>query len=195
MAKQLGFYIDVSRCIQCRTCEVACKITRHVEPGIKWRRVVETWAGEFPHVTRSFFSKSCMHCAQPACVAACPTGAIRKRTEDGIVVVDREKCNGCRECLSACPFDVPQFGADGTMQKCDFCIESDEGPACVSPCPAEAFHYGTMEGGPPLRTNKMAVKLGGPTSPSVIILRNPSSIGDDFAANLPLPHDTSLRSR
>jgi len=77
-------------------------------------------------------------------------------------VVDRDKCDGCRECLSACPFDVPQFGADGTMQKCDFCIESDEGPACASPCPAEAFHYGTMEEVPPLTTNKVAMKLGAP---------------------------------
>lgn len=170
MAKQYGFYLDVSRCVQCRTCEVTCKITRSVEPGVKWRRVVETWSGDFPDVKRSFLSTACMHCGKPACIAVCPTGAIRKRTEDGIVVVDKDKCNGCKECYSACPFHVPQFGADGIMQKCDFCIESGGGPACVVPCPAEAIHYGTMEDLPEFAAGKIAERLAGPTEPSAVIL-------------------------
>ena len=175
MGKQYGFSYDMSRCIQCRTCELACKSIRDVEPGLKWRRVVETWVGEFPNVTRTFFSLACMHCGEPACVAACPTGAISKRAEDGIVVVDRDKCNGCQECFMACPFDVPQFGSDGTMQKCDFCIEIGEEPACVASCPAEALRYGVMEELSELAAGKAAEKLTGPTEPSVIILKNQSA--------------------
>jgi anaerobic dimethyl sulfoxide reductase subunit B (iron-sulfur subunit) len=169
MSKQYGFFYDVSRCVQCRTCEVACKSFRNVEPGLKWRRVVETWSGEFPNITRTFLSLACMHCVKPACAAVCPTGAIIKRAEDGIVVVDRDKCNGCQECFYACPFGIPQFGHDGIMQKCDFCIESGGEPACAASCPAEAIHYGTMEGLAELATGKSAERLTGPTEPSIFI--------------------------
>jgi anaerobic dimethyl sulfoxide reductase subunit B (iron-sulfur subunit) len=171
MTKQYGFFYDVSRCVQCHTCEVACKSVHNIEPGIHRRRVIETWSGEFPDVTRTFFSLACMHCAKPACVEVCPTGAITKRAEDGIVLVDRDKCNGCQDCLPACPFGVPQFGADGTMQKCDFCIGSGREPACAVSCPAEALHYGTMEGLPEFAARKSAEKLPGPTQPSVVILK------------------------
>jgi anaerobic dimethyl sulfoxide reductase subunit B (iron-sulfur subunit) len=181
MAKQYGFYYDVSRCIQCRTCEVACKSIRNVEPGLKWRRVVEIWGGEFPNVTRTFFSLACMHCGKPACMEVCPTSAITKRAEDGIVVVDRDKCNGCQECFYACPFDVPQFGNDGTMQKCDFCIEIGGKPACAASCPAEAIHYGTMEELSELATGKVAEKLTGPTEPSIFIF---NKLGANMIQNM-----------
>jgi anaerobic dimethyl sulfoxide reductase subunit B (iron-sulfur subunit) len=171
MAKQYGFYYDISRCVQCRTCEVTCKSVNGVEPGIRWRRVVETWSGEFPDVNRTFFSLACMHCNKPACMAVCPTGAITKRAEDGIVVVDGDKCNGCRDCLPACPFGVPQFGADGIMQKCDFCLVTGREPACAAACPAEALHYGTMEELAEFAAGKSAEKRAGPTEPSVFIIK------------------------
>jgi anaerobic dimethyl sulfoxide reductase subunit B (iron-sulfur subunit) len=113
-----------------------------------------------------------MHCGKPACEAVCPTGAISKRAEDGIVVVDRDKCNGCQECSSACPFNVPQFGSDGTMQKCDFCLGRGEEPACVAHCLTEALNYGAMENPSELAVGKVAEKLPGPTDPSMIILHN-----------------------
>lgn len=185
MGKQYGFYYDVSRCVQCRTCEVACKTIRNVEPGLKWRRVVETWGGEFPNVTRTFFSLACMHCAKPACVEVCPTDAITKRAEDGIVVVDRDKCNGCQECFYACPFGVPQFGHDGTMQKCDFCIEIGGEPACVASCPAEAIHYGTIEELSELAAGKAAEKLTGPTEPSIFIS---NKLGANMIQNMFVGH-------
>jgi DMSO reductase iron-sulfur subunit len=171
MSKQYGFYYDAGRCIQCRTCEVACKSTRDIEPGIKWRRVIETWDGEYPNVTRTFFSQACMHCDKPACAAVCPTGAISKRTEDGIVVVDRDKCNGCQDCLAACPYGVPQFGNDGTMQKCDFCLEIGRKPACAASCPAEALNFGTLDELLAMARGKAAKRMDGPTGPSVIIVR------------------------
>jgi anaerobic dimethyl sulfoxide reductase subunit B (iron-sulfur subunit) len=170
MSKQYVFFYDVSRCIQCRTCEVACKSTHDLEPGVKLRRVVETWDGEYPNVTRTFFSLACMHCEKPACIAVCPTGAIIKRSEDGIVVVDKDKCNGCRECFSACPYGVPQFGNDGIMQKCDFCIEIGREPACAVSCPAEALSFGTLDKLPKTPAGKTVRRMDGTTSPSIFIV-------------------------
>jgi anaerobic dimethyl sulfoxide reductase subunit B (iron-sulfur subunit) len=112
-----------------------------------------------------------MHCGKPACVAVCPTGAIRKRAEDGIVVVDRDKCNGCQDCFSACPYDVPQFGDDGIMQKCDFCIEIRGEPACAVSCPAEALNFGPLDELLEMATGKAAKRMSGSTKPSIIIVR------------------------
>jgi len=111
-----------------------------------------------------------MHCEKPACAAVCPTGAIIKRAEDGIVVVDRDKCNGCRECLPACPYDVPQFSDDGIMQKCDFCISIGREPACAVSCPAEALSFGTLNELLEMSTGRATKRMGGTTEPSVIIV-------------------------
>ena len=176
MTRQYGFYFDADRCVRCHACEVACKSARNVELGVKWRQVIEIWAGEFPDVTRTFVSLSCLHCAEPACEKACPTRAITKRAEDGIVVVDIDKCNGCQECYDACPYHVPQFGADDTMQKCDFCTGQGIEPACVSPCPASALFYGTMEELTKIASEKKAEKLDGPTKPSMFMLNTQGNI-------------------
>jgi anaerobic dimethyl sulfoxide reductase subunit B (iron-sulfur subunit) len=149
--KQFGFKFVVENCIQCHGCEVACKSWRGVELGVKWRRVENIWEGAYPTVTCKSASVSCMHCLEPACLAACPEKAISKRAEDGIVVVDREACIACGACFEACPFDVPQFGEDETMQKCDMCVgerSSDtEAPPCVATCPTEALALVKMETG------------------------------------------------
>ena len=170
MSKQYGFYYDGSRCIQCRTCELACKSVRNTEPGIRWRRVIDTWGGDYPHVTRTFFSLACMHCEKPACIAVCPTGAISKRVEDGVVVVEKNKCNGCRDCFSACPYGVPQFGADGKMQKCDYCIEIGHTPVCVESCPAEALYSGLLDELLDMGSTKATKKMDGTTRPSLVIV-------------------------
>jgi anaerobic dimethyl sulfoxide reductase subunit B (iron-sulfur subunit) len=169
MSKQYGFYFNADRCVQCRTCEVACKSARSIEPGMKWRRVVEIWGGVYPDITCSFFALACMHCSKPACIEVCPTGAISKRGEDGIVVVDRDKCNGCRECFSACPYGVPQFGDDGIMQKCDLCAGINMEPICAVSCPTEALIFGTIDELLEMAKRKKGGKMGGPTDPSIIV--------------------------
>lgn len=141
---QYGFYFDAARCVRCRTCEMACKSAHDLEPGVRWRWVADEWRGEYPLVTRTVFSLACMHCAAPACADACPTGAISKRSEDGVVVVDAALCDGCRECAPACPFGVPQFGADGLMQKCDYCLGLGREPACTRSCPTDALSFGPL---------------------------------------------------
>lgn len=170
MARQYGFYFDADRCVQCRTCELACKSLRNVEPGIKWRRVIDIWGGVYPNVTRAFFSLACMHCGKPACLKVCPTGAISKRHEDGIVVVDRDKCNGCRDCFPACPYGVPQFGEDGIMQMCDFCTGVNMEPACAVSCPTGALNFGALDELLKMARGKPARRMGGPTEPSIVIV-------------------------
>lgn len=174
-AVQLGFIYDSTRCVRCRTCETACKATRAVEPGLRWRWTGETWQGTFPEVTRTFLSASCMHCAEPACISVCPTDAISK-TVDGVVRVDAEKCNGCRECLSACPYDVPQFGHDGIMQKCDYCRGPDTAPVCAAHCPTGALRYGDVSDHT-APDGKTAERYPGPTGPSLVILRYETGYG------------------
>lgn len=148
---QWGFYFDQQRCTGCDTCVVACKQWHYVPPGpASWRRVRLLEEGQFPRVWVAHLSLSCCHCAQPACIPACPTGAIAKRAGDGIVVVDQGRClPGCRSCLYACPYESPQFREDdAVMEKCDLCLDRlGEGkkPLCVASCPLRALDAGPLE--------------------------------------------------
>ena len=174
MAKQYGFYLKVDRCVQCHACETSCKAAHDVEPGPRWRRVIQVWDGQFPTVTMKSVSISCMHCGKPACAAVCPVGAITKRPEDGIVLVDRKQCIGCHACLVACPFGVPQYGRDGTMQKCNLCLdrlEAGGSPAFTATCPGEALQFGTMEEFSRKVFTNSARKWAGATQPSAVIVR------------------------
>ena len=148
MPLEYGISYIKENCIQCYGCEVACKTWRNVELGINWRRVENIWKGQYPQVKSISASVGCMHCVDPVCVEACPEGAISKRIEDGIVLVDRDKCVGCQTCLDVCPFGVPQFGDDGIMQKCDMCVNEidykTESPPCVESCSTKALVFGQM---------------------------------------------------
>ena len=151
---QLAFYFDQTRCIGCHTCVIACKDWNDVPAGpASWRGLQTIERGKYPHVFVAFLSTACYHCTNPACMDACPSNAIYKRPEDGIVVVDSESCLGtdqCDMCLKACPYDAPQFGAEqnAKMQKCDMCIErwtEDKPPICVAGCPTRALDAGPLE--------------------------------------------------
>lgn len=177
---QVAFYNELDRCVGCHSCEVACKQWNGLDPhvlgaaGPKYRRVVSMESGVYPDVTVVEFSISCMHCEKPACAAVCPAGAIKKRTEDGIVVVDQSKCIGCHYCFFACPFGVPQYGKDGTMQKCNLCLERlavGKEPACVATCPSKALHAGPLPELAKLVQQKAAMKLAASTQPSMLITK------------------------
>ncbi len=151
---QLGFYVDQSRCTGCFTCVVACKDWHDVPAGpCSWMRVKMIEKGRYPDLFVTFLPLTCYHCAEPACVNACPVNAITKRPQDGIVVVDREACLGrdnCGVCLESCPYGAPQFADEenARMQKCDLCIErwrEDKKPICVDACPMRALDAGPIE--------------------------------------------------
>ena len=153
---QPGFYLDVSSCSGCKACQIACKDRHGLETGRLWRRVVEVEGGEWlqegeawrPTVFAYSLSISCLHCQAPACLAACPSGAIT-RQPDGLVLVDEGRCLGCRYCSWACPYGVPQFAeSTGTMSKCDTCAEDrlhGLPPACVAACPLRALDFGDLD--------------------------------------------------
>ena len=153
--KQLGFHIDQSRCSGCYTCTVACKDWNNVPAGpVNWRWVTTIEDGKYPYPRVVNLSLSCLHCANPSCVEACPVSAITKRQEDGIVLVDREKCLGAKDCgmlcKDACPYDAPQFDVEenAKMQKCDFCLErwtQGKKPICVDACPLRALDAGPLD--------------------------------------------------
>lgn len=151
---QLAYYFDQTRCTGCYTCVVACKDWHDVPAGpASWIRVTAIENGKYPHPFLAYLASLCYHCADPVCVPACPVNAVKKRKEDGIVTVDREKCLGkdeCELCLEACPYKAPQFGAEknAKMQKCDLCLDRwQEGkkPICVAGCPMRALDAGPIE--------------------------------------------------
>ncbi len=152
---QIGFYVDQTRCTGCAACQVACKDWNDVPAGPeKWMRILYTETGAFPRVFVAYIPATCYHCREPVCVMVCPAGAISKRPEDGIVVVDREACLGkdpCgAKCLKACPYQAPQFGTEpeAKMGKCDFCWErwrEKRLPVCVEACPTRALEAGWFE--------------------------------------------------
>jgi len=116
------------------------------------------------------FPRSCLHCEQPACVTVCPTGASFKRAEDGIVLVDEDKCIGCKLCSWACPYGAREYSAvEGVMKKCTLCIdriyndnlsEAERQPACVQACPTRARHFGDL-GDPDSAVSKLVAERGG----------------------------------
>jgi len=152
--KQLGFYFDQSRCTGCYACAIACRDWHDVQDTtVHWRRISAFEWGRYPEVRVAYLSLSCVHCAQPACMASCPVSAITKRSQDGIVLVDQHQCLGgsvCGSCRKACPYGVPQFSSSGDerMQKCTLCVEridAGQQPVCVEACPVYALDWGPVD--------------------------------------------------
>ncbi|MDP6119907.1 MAG: 4Fe-4S dicluster domain-containing protein [Rhodospirillales bacterium] len=171
---QYGFYFDHRLCVKCHACEIACKAWNEVEEGPRWREVVKVSTGTFPGIREINVSLACMHCGYPPCRDACPVDAISKDGDGGIVVVDAAKCIGCGFCVWACPFNAPQLGADGKMQKCNFCqTPGRERPlgmprACEEVCPTGAIHTGTMAERSAQGRESAAMRLlGGEALPSL----------------------------
>lgn len=146
---QKGFYYDSVVCTGCKACQIACKDKNDLKVGELFRKVYDFEGGTHPNVWGYSFSLGCSHCENPKCAENCPTGAIYKRKEDGLVVQDREKCIGCKMCLWSCPYGRPQYLEEqGKSGKCDGCadlIDQGQNPACVDSCPMRAIEFGEIE--------------------------------------------------
>lgn len=165
--KKFVMVIDLSKCRNLRHCQSACNKHHFVNPGQNWIKVYSMQESE--HTAPFWQPTTCMHCDEPPCVKVCPVDATFKRT-DGIVLIDNERCIGCRFCMAACPYSTRVFNWDapivpeeeksqpyspetscppkiGTVGKCDFCPDmTREGklPHCVSACPNGVFYFGDM---------------------------------------------------
>jgi len=100
-----GMVIDLEKCTGCQACTTACQMENTRLPGENWQDVLFYTEGEYPSGKLSWLPRPCMHCEKPSCMAVCPTGATYK-TEDGVVLVDWERCIGCKYCMIACPYGV-----------------------------------------------------------------------------------------
>jgi len=151
--------VDTTRCIGCRQCEIACgeahglyvpdvlndnAFFRERKTSTIQRTVVNRYETDNGTV---FAKKQCMHCWQPACAAACLTNAMKK-THEGPVTWNEDKCMGCRYCMLSCPFEMPKFEYDKPIpkiEKCTMCydrLQKGEIPACVNSCPTDALMFG-----------------------------------------------------
>jgi anaerobic dimethyl sulfoxide reductase subunit B (iron-sulfur subunit) len=170
---QLGFIHHNVDCIGCRACEIACKDKNGLSAGPRFRRVQYIEGGTYPDVFAYKVNISCNHCAEPGCLPACPTGAIWKRKEDGIVDIDSTLCIGCRRCEAACPYGAPQFIPElNIVSKCNLCvdeIESGRKPYCVSACMMRVLDIGPID---QLRANTFPTKALGPNETPVRAVKN-----------------------
>ena len=148
---QYAFFFDQSRCTGCRDCTVACKNWHQLPAGpLKYLKVYEYEKGAFPTVRIHFQWIPCYHCEKPVCIEACPVAAITKEPKYGAVLIDADKCTGCRNCYEECPYGAPVFESDNIgdiARKCDMCIdrlEAGDLPICVGACSARALDFGTL---------------------------------------------------
>jgi Fe-S-cluster-containing dehydrogenase component len=168
-AKKLALVIDLDTCVGCHACAVNCKEWNSggeagilpdydqygPEPDGVWFNRIHSYETEGQCGSRTVnVPRSCMHCEDALCVTVCPTGASYKRAEDGIVLVDADKCIGCKLCSWACPYGARELDEKaGVMRKCTLCVDrihdesrpaAEREPACVATCPSRARHFGDL---------------------------------------------------
>jgi formate dehydrogenase iron-sulfur subunit len=186
--EKYGFFTDTSICIGCKACEVACKEWNGLQADNKvfladsfdntgaldaehWRHVkfIEQIADAPTSVGNGqawlMMSDICKHCEHASCMQVCPTGAII-RTEFDSVFIQQDVCNGCRNCISACPYSVIGFSsATGTARKCTLCydrLQNNMMPACAQACPTQSIQFGKVDDLKAVAAKRLdAVKAGG----------------------------------
>ena len=141
--EQYRFHFDMTKCIGCKCCVVACNEQNGNPAELNWRRVGEVEGGYYPNTQRHYLSMGCNHCVEPSCLNGCPVEAYTKDPFTGVVVHSAEACIGCQYCTWNCSYGVPQYNAQrGVVGKCDMChnrLADDMAPACVAACPEGAI--------------------------------------------------------
>jgi molybdopterin-containing oxidoreductase family iron-sulfur binding subunit len=165
--KKFVMVIDLARCKNVKACQASCNHAHELNPGQNWIKIYPIQDAEY---TAPYWEPTtCMHCDDPPCVKVCPVDATFKR-QDGLVLIDSDRCIGCRFCMAACPYSTRVFNWEepqlpkevaqkayscetsipqkkGTVSKCDFCADmtrKGELPHCVSACPNGVFSFGDI---------------------------------------------------
>lgn len=185
--EQYRFHFDMTRCIGCRSCEVACNEQNGNPEEIRWRRIGEIEGGSYPDTQRLYLSMGCNHCVEPDCMKGCPVAAYTKDSATGIVLHSTEMCIGCQYCTWNCPYCVPQYNPDrGVVGKCDMCygrLTDGLEPACVNACPEAAIqieivnivdwvkdhHAGDSAGMPSAHQTISTTRITMPESPTAFL--------------------------
>lgn len=182
--KKFVMVIDEAKCDGCGKCTEACQKMHFLPPDREWIRVFKMKDAEA--TAPYYMPKPCFHCDNPPCTKVCPVNATFKR-QDGIVLVDNERCIGCRSCMAACPYSArsfnwshpsaeeiaavgdtpysPEIGVPrrvGTVEKCDFCpdmVREGKMPACVTGCPMDAIYFGDQNEDAVTNYSGVTVKL------------------------------------
>lgn len=153
-----GFAINLHRCIGCRTCSISCKMENGAADGLLRMRVLnddeqlvyDVPVGDYPALAMTWTPVPCQHCDNPSCVAACPQEGATYKRDDGVVLVDEEKCIGCGLCVEACPYGSRQLDEEEKkVEKCTLCAHRlDAGlgtTMCQIACPGRALTVGDLD--------------------------------------------------
>ncbi len=187
---QMGFYFDADNCIGCHTCRVACKDVNRLELGENFRHVSTYCCGSDLDVKMYHISIGCNHCTSPACVAYCPTGAMYKDGDSGLVLHDDDVCIGCQTCVNSCPYGQPVLIRSlGIVHKCDACAGLrylGEEPSCVASCPQRVLEFGDVEelrakhSGEEIVSDAAPLPSSSGTSPNLLMLIKPCMTDTDY---------------
>ncbi len=141
------FVIEPDRCINCEACMIACNVENKVPPNKHRNWIKQHESGIFPHLSMTFMPENCHHCDNAPCVQVCPTGASYQR-DDGLVLIDYDKCINCQYCIAACPYEARYVDEErDVVDKCTFCVhrlEAGLSPACVETCVGDSRHFGNL---------------------------------------------------
>ncbi|WP_449133072.1 4Fe-4S dicluster domain-containing protein [Senegalimassilia anaerobia] len=142
--------VNLDRCTGCFGCEIACKMENNVALGQRWSKVFTVGpVGEYPNMTHYALPTMCQQCKDAPCVHVCPTGASYRDSNTNVVLVDKEKCIGCKYCMMACPYGVRSWNkTEKCVEKCTLCgqlTSAGKLPACVKSCAAGARFYGDLD--------------------------------------------------
>lgn len=170
-----GFIFNPGRCVNCNSCSAACRLYNGWD--LSMRNVYTSNEKVLPGIPLLNVSLACNHCENPACLKGCPSGAFYRDDNTSAVLIDREKCLGCRYCQWNCPYDAPKYDEkENLISKCNLChdaVSAGNLPSCSTACPTGALSFGELKGGDDIRwfprgSLKPALVFAGNTAPEAL---------------------------